>query len=154
MITLEKFIETHGRAAMRIARADDLFNECLVLPFAEYVEAYNGEWGTVEGYILMRLRYAVLKYQYKEAAWVRKHGEPLFDVEEQVTHQVATKLAEAITLLDPEIQHVVELWAHGNTHAEISRELQIDMRKVRARISAGLDQLREELTDALRDQEC
>lgn len=154
MLSLKEFIKTHGAAAMRIARSDEVFNECLVLKFKEYMKSYDPSVGTPEGYVLMRLRYAVLKYLYNERQWQRKHGELLAEATQPVHHpDLTTALEKAMCELDPDLLEAIEWWSNGYTHHEISQLLGIHMRKVRARINAAITVLRRELDNALRTQD-
>jgi DNA-directed RNA polymerase specialized sigma24 family protein len=122
------------------------------VPFKQYCADYNGSWGTLEGYILMRLRYAVLKFKYKEAQWARRHGEALVDVCASNKEECVSLLSAAFMKLEPDIQQVLELWAHGHSQASIASTLGIDLRKAKARTSAGIIQLRQELIDEIRTE--
>jgi DNA-directed RNA polymerase specialized sigma24 family protein len=158
MLSLEEFIKTHGKAAMRIAGGDEAFNECLVLKFKEFMADFDPELcqphGTPEGYVLMRLRFAVLKFKYKEAKQWRSQPLPDAigvdpDVDNGPTFEA---LREAIENLPEEYEQPLALWANGYTQAQIASELDIGVPKVRARVNAAIQRLRRELTDALRDQ--
>jgi DNA-directed RNA polymerase specialized sigma24 family protein len=154
MLSLEQFIESHGKAAMRIAKNDEVFNECLVLKFSEFMDAYDPAIGTPEGYVLMRLRFAVLKYTYRQAKW---RFDPLPDdpappVTEAIADMVPA-LQASIEKLEPDLEEVISLWAHGYTQGQISSKLGIGIPKVRARINTAIIRLREDLTHALRSQE-
>lgn len=144
---LEEFLETHGNAAQRIAGTDDLLHECLVLPFEDYCEAYNGVWGTLSGYILMRLRFSVLKALARE----RKHFGRAVQLDVEVVQQGQGNLIDivgfndAYSRVDPDMQLVLEMWVHGYSQTAISDELRIGIRKVRARMSAGFARLKDEL---------
>lgn len=154
MLSLEQFIESHGKAAMRIAKNDEVFNECLVLKFREFMADYDPAIGTPEGYVMMRLRFAVLKYTYRENKW--RH-DPLPDDPTEVVDttepDMVPALQAAIEKLEPDLADVISLWAHGNTQGQISSKLGIGIPKVRARINTAIIRLREDLTNALRSQE-
>jgi RNA polymerase sigma factor (sigma-70 family) len=147
LVTLQEFLDSHGPAARHIAKHDDVFNECLVLPFDDYVEAYNPLIGTVEGYILMRLKYAAMKYRAKEAKWQQRFGEELPEVTQrgESHHEDPTALHAAMNKLEPDLQLTLEMWAHGYTQTEIADALGSSVRKVRSRIAAGIISLRKEL---------
>lgn len=148
MITLQQFLDSHGEASMRVAREDDIFNECLVLQFDNYVQAYDPTIGTIEGYIMMRLKFAVMKYHAKEARHRARYREELPDVVQRSQEPVpdSTALDHAFIKLESDLQLTLEMWANGRTQEEIADELGIGVRKVRARISAGITALRKELT--------
>lgn len=144
MYSLEEFLAEYGEAARRLARTDEALNECLVLPFDQYLEAYNGVWGQPGGYILMRLRYALLKYRRKEYQRECKFVELATDVEAPSFNVIdLTEFNRAFALVDKDMQLVLEYWAAGYSHTEINEELGIGLRKVKARLAAGLEQLKE-----------
>jgi DNA-directed RNA polymerase specialized sigma24 family protein len=151
MITLEGFIKSHGRAAMRIAKTDEEFNECLVLQFRHFMDKYDPEIGTPEGWVLLQLRYAVMKYRYKERLWMERHGRTIpVDTTQPKPH--TSELRKALNKLPKELREVIDLWAYGYTQRQISSELGVGIRKVRHRTYAAIDQLKEMLTDEVRAQ--
>lgn len=147
MITLEDFIKTHGRAAMRIAATDEEFNECLVLKFKEFLDKYDPEIGTPEGWVLLQLRYAVMKYRYREAKWLERYGTLLVDQPIPDHVEVTAELPKLIEELHEDQQAVIDLWAHGYTQRQISTELGVGIKKVRRRLYAAIDNLKELLAD-------
>ena len=151
-MTLEEFLKNYYQVAMRIAKTDEIFNECLVLKFTEFLDAYNG-MGDPGGYILMRLRYAVLKYLYQERLFQKRFGADItFDPSSRCEAEPVPDLEAAIDSLDPDLFLVIEMWANGYTQHDIAPGLGLSIRKVRARTNAAIEALRRELTDALSTQ--
>lgn len=151
MLSLEDFLRTHGKAAERIARGDDeIFTESLVLRFVDYVTAFNGT-GDIKAYVLMRMRYAVLKILYNRRKFEQRFGAPLV-VDPVANEPVDTAesdtviaLRSALKQLPEDVQAVLTLWSNGYTQQEISAELGVCIRSVRQRLKSGLIQVSREL---------
>lgn len=150
MLSLNEFLETHGRAANRIARGDnEVFNECLVIPFEKYVKDFDGR-GDPKAYVLMKMRYAVLKYLYRRDKFESRFGAPL-EVDPVATEteiavdETKVALRKALDDLPQDQRQVLELWSNGYTHAQISAELAECIRSVRRKLRAGLIQVSREL---------
>lgn len=152
MLSLDDFLKTHGRAAERIARGDDeIFNESLALPFQQYVSDFNGT-GDIKAYVLMRMRFSVLKILYRRDKFERKYGTPLeFDpiapTETQDEHaERLLALRQAIdNLKEEDERQVLMLWANGYTQQQISSEVSECIRNVRRKLRSALIQISREL---------
>ena len=136
MLSLEEFLRTHGKAAERIARGDDdLFSDSLVVKFQSYVDAFNGT-GDPKAYVLMRMRYSVLKILYNRRKFEQRYGSPL-DIEpvaneshEPQEDDRVIALRSALAKLPQELQEVLTLWSNGSTQQQISAELGVCIRSV------------------------
>lgn len=151
MLSLDEFLRTHGKAAERIARGDDeIFNESLVLKFKDYVARFNGI-GDIKAYVLMRMRFTVLKLMYNRAKFERKYGAPLEyepvapETAEAGDSDTLIALRASLANLDPELHEVVMLWANGYTQQEISAEVAVCIRTVRHRLRSALITVSREL---------
>lgn len=149
-MTLEDFLKDYYQAAMRIAKSDEAFNECLVLKFSQFLKDYDGATGDPGGYVLMRLKFAVLKYSFRERRWQQRFGSEIVVDPPEVTEETVHIPLES---LPDDIRQVIELWSHGWSQHDIASELGMSIRKVRACTNAGITMLRRELTDALSTRE-